>query len=71
MDDVDHLAYAIEKAGFYGQHELTKDVVGKLVEEGPVDAAAEAGGVVASDIRKYLEYGRVPMPLGDLVKWGA
>jgi hypothetical protein len=67
---MDHLAYAVKKSGFYGNDELVGDVLGGLVEGGPRKAVAEAGGVVASDIDKYLQYGKVPLPGGDLVKWG-
>jgi hypothetical protein len=66
----DHLAYAVKRSGLWGNDELVADVLGGLADGGPREALAEAGGVVASDVNKYAKWGSVPMPLGDLVKWG-
>jgi hypothetical protein len=70
-DFFDHLAYAVKRSGFYGNHELVTDVLGELVEDGPREAVAEAGGVFLSDINKGLKGWGWPVPGGDLMKgWG-
>jgi hypothetical protein len=66
---MDHVAYAVEKSGFYGRHEIVTDIAAPLLEGQPRKAAAEAGGVFASDMNKLAQFGKVPLPAGDLVKW--
>ena len=65
----DHVAYAVEKSGFYGRHEIVGDIAKPLFEGDARKAAAEAGGVLASDMNKLAQYGKVPLPAGDLIKW--
>jgi hypothetical protein len=63
------VAYAVEKSGFYGRHEIVGDIAKPLFEGDARKAAAEAGGVLASDMNKLAQYGKVPLPAGDLIKW--
>lgn len=67
----DHILYAIERAGFYGSAELVADVIDPVLEGNLSKAATEAGGVIASDAYKAYKWGDVPLPLGDVIKWGA
>jgi hypothetical protein len=69
----DHLAYAVRRAGFQGSDELALDVISPMLEGKPGEAAAEFGGVIASDARKVAKFGwgNFPLPLNDLTKnWG-
>jgi hypothetical protein len=66
----DHLMYAVRRAGFQSNDELAIDVISPLLEGKPGEAAAELGGVVASDARKVAKYGwgNFPVPFNDLTK---
>jgi hypothetical protein len=70
----DHLMYAIRRSGFQGGDELAIDVISPMLEGKPGEAAAEFGGVIASDARKVAKFGwgNFPTPFQDLTKnWGS
>jgi hypothetical protein len=69
----DHVLYAIERSGFYGQHEMITDVIRPLTEGEPGRAATEALGPVAGNIRRVTAYGldQMPYPTSDITRnWG-
>jgi hypothetical protein len=69
----DHTAYALKRSGFQGKDELSLDVISPMLEGKSGEAAAELGGVVASDARKVAKFGwgNFPVPFDDLTKnWG-
>ncbi len=69
----EHIMYAIQRAGFYGRHELVYDIMEQLQKGDVPRAATEILGPASSDVRQIAQEGfqTKMLPAADLWKdWG-